>query len=372
MFKQLAALTLGLISATTASAQTEGNPVPEGLTIFFGDRVLMISSNDTYSMDQGNLVGGNSTLPASLQNISFTSNYGQIFGRQHGSVFGLCDSSGFNVTPYQSLFTTTNTNGVVCSDLPEGVFHSFGPVAARLSTMRQNVIDLCQPTGDILPESASSGLDSTYGLWWEVANSNPTPTNYGGQLKAQLFACLDAHNLSGSFFNGVVLNGFGVSLWNDANTGVEPTDPVVRLAMTNNAVDVTLLVADTLKVWCQEWATLNGVTIDDSKAEIIPVRRPRWDAATFFPTLPQWPNLASFQQRYYDNEWFNSAVSDQWDVRAVADPLMGHTIDLNQLLIDEGATNCYPTLPNNQYLYTPCLNDQGVWLLGKEFAGRMF
>lgn len=372
MFKQLAALTLGLISATTASAQETDT---QGLTIFFGDRLLEVSKNRGVD-DLGNYVP-NSTLAPALQGLTFNASYGEVFGWKHtGASTTVCDLDGIQGNVYSSLFTTGLTGGNLCSDAPEGVFASFGVAGARLSGVRQNVIDLCQAHSDVLFEDSNPTNPTGQrrgGLWWEVADSYWLPTGDGQRVIEVMNDCLDGLLASGAFGtnNTIKLNGFVCSVWNDAITGPAPAI-ITGNPLSNTAVNNTLLAAASLERWMLLWATQNGVTIDTSNFRVLPVRRPRWNAPAYFSgfNLPLDPIT---EQRWLDNEWFNAATCDQWDLRAQGDPIMLPSVNLPQLLIDEVATDSFPSKPNFPQLgYQPILNDRGVWLLGKEIAADIF
>lgn len=347
----------------------------QGLTVFFGDRLLEVSHNRGVD-DLGNLVP-NSTLPAGLQGITFPASYGEVFGWKHtGASTLICDMDGLQGNVYGSAFTTSLTGGNLCSDAPEGVFASFGVAGARLSGVRQNVIDLCQPHSDVLRESSSPTNPTGQrrgGLWWEVADSIVLPTSEGNRVINVMYDCLDGLLASGAFGanNTIKLNGFVCSVWNDALTGPAPT-VIPANPLSNEAVNTTLVAAASLERWLLFWANQNGVTIDTSDFKVLPVRRPRWDAPAYFSgfNLPLDPLK---EQRWLDNEWFNAATADQWDLRAIGDPIMLPTVNLPQLLIDEVATGSFPSKPNFPQLgYQPILNDRGVWLLGKEIAADLF
>jgi hypothetical protein len=353
------------------SAQETEN---QGLIIFFGDRLLEVSKNRGVD-DVGNFYP-NSTLPVGLQNVTFNAQCGELFGWEHtGAGSLICDLDG-QTTAYSSLYTTAATGGNTCSDTPEGVFAGFGASAARITGIRQNVIDLCQPHSDVLPEQSNPTNPTggrRGGLWWEVADSFFLPTSEGNRVINILNQSLDGLLASGAFGpnNTMKLNGFVCSVWNDAITGPAPAI-ITGNPLSNDAVNNTLLAAASLERWALFWAQQNGVTIDTSDWQVLPVRRPRWNAPAYFAgfNLPLDPIT---EQRWLDNEWFNAATSDQWDLRAQGDPLMLPTIDLHQLLIDEVSTDSYPSKPNAPNLgYTPVLNDRGVWLLGKEISSRIF
>ena len=353
------------------SAQETEN---QGLTIFFGDRLLEVSNNRGVN-DLGNFYT-NSTLPVGLQNVTFPAPYGELIGWKHeGPNNFVCDLDG-QTTVYSSPFTTTATGGSTCSDTPEGVFAGFGASAARIAGVRQNVIDLCQPHSDVLYEASSPTNpkgERRGGLWFEVADSIVLPTSEGARVINILNQSLDGLLASGAFGpnNTIKLKGFVCSLWNDAITGPVPTVITGNL-LSVEAVNNTLVAAASLERWVLYWAQQNGVTVDTSDWKILPVRRPRWNAPAYFSgfNLPLDPIT---EQRWLDNEWFNAATSDHWDLRAQTEVIMLPTVNLPQLLVDEVSTDSYPSKPNAPLLgYSPVLNDRGVWLLGKEIAARLF